>query len=154
MSITVLKDVLIEKGLIENYFEGQVPINLWRALKRNAGKQVLDFVEQPFMLSNGRPRVADIKIETRHGGKWVCVKDRPRGVSAFDKPGIPSGKGWDYFKIPKGTELPDGLAIVKDQYNSKFEATHYTIAPAYDMPLSQFKSKLNTLALSLIKEAI
>lgn len=56
--------------------------------------------------------------------------------------------------IPEGTLLPEGLAIVKDQYNSRFKSTHYTIAPAYDMPLSQFKSKLNTLANSLIKEAM
>lgn len=154
MSITVLKDVLIEKGMIENYFDGKVPTNLWRAFKRNSGKQILDFVEESFILSNGRPRVADIKIETRNGEKWVFVKDRPRGVSTFDKPGVPDGKGWDYFRIPKDTVLPEGLAIVKDLYNTRFQATHYTIAPAYDMPLSQFKSKLNALANSLIKEAI
>lgn len=154
MSITILKDVLIEKGMIENYFDGKVPTNLWRALKRNSSTQVLGFIEDSFILSNGRPRAADIKIESRGGEKWVCVKDRPRGVSTFDRPGVPSGKGWDYFKIPKDTILPDGLAIVKDLYNTKFKATHYTIAPAYDMPLSQFKSKLNTLAISMMKEAI
>lgn len=154
MSVTVLKEVLIDKGAIENYFEGRAPTNLWRALKRGSRNQAFDFIEESFVLSNGRPRAADIKIESRGSEKWVCVKERPRGVSIFDKPGVPTGRGWDYFKIPKGTVLPEGLAIVKDQYNSKFEATHYSIAPAYDMPLSQFKSKLNTLAMSLIKEAI
>ena len=114
MSITILKDVLIDKGLLENYFEGKVPTNLWRALKRGSGKEVLEFIEEPFMLSNGRPRAADINIQNRGAEKWVCVKDRPRGVSTFDKPGVPSGKGWDYFKIPKNTVLPEGLAIVKN----------------------------------------
>lgn len=154
MSITILKDVLIDKGMLENYFEGEVPANLWRALKRSSGKGVFEFVEEPFILSNGRPRPADITIEKHNGEKWVLVKERPRGVSAFDKPGVPTGNGWEYYKIPKGTELPEGLAIVRDSYNTKFEATHYTIAPAYDMPLSQFKSKLSTLAMKLMKEAM
>jgi hypothetical protein len=43
---------------------------------------------------------------------------------------------------------------MKDEYNSRFSATHYTIAPAYDMPLDQFKSKLAQLAAKLIKEAM
>lgn len=50
--------------------------------------------------------------------------------------------------------LPQGLAIVKDEYNTQFDATHYTIAPAFDMPLSQFKAKLQQLAKLLIKEAM
>ncbi len=35
--------------------------------------------------------------------------------------------------------LPSRLAIVKDSYNETFSATHYTIAPAYDMPKSRFR---------------
>lgn len=154
MSMTILKDVLVEKGMLESYFDGQVPTTLWRALKKKSGKAVFDFIEEPFILSNGRPRLADIQIENRGATKWVTVKERPRGVSTFDKPGVPTGNGWEYYRIPEGTVLPDGLAIVKDNYNNKFEATHYTIAPAWDMPLSQFKSKLSILAASLIKEAI
>lgn len=154
MTVTILREVLIEKGALDSYFDGEVPTDLWRALKRGSGNQIFDFVEEPFVLSNGRPRPADIKIEQRGSEKWVCVKERPRGVSTFDKKGVPTGKGWDYYMIPKGAVLPEGLAIVRDQYNSRFEATHYTIAPAYDMPLSQFKSKLSILAKSLIREAI
>lgn len=55
---------------------------------------------------------------------------------------------------PKGTVLPVGLAIVKDRFNDRVGATHYTIAPAYDMPLSQFKNLLNQLAVKVVKEAI
>ena len=154
MSVTVLKDVLIAKGKIDRYFEGAVPVNLWRALNRKSGLSAFDFVEKAFVLSNGRPRPADITIESRNGNKWVCVNQRPRGLSTFDKQGLPKGKDWEYFKIPQGTVLPEGLAIVKDEYNTRFDATHYTIAPAYDMPLAQFKSKLQQLANSLIKEAI
>ncbi|MCW8126397.1 hypothetical protein [Microbulbifer halophilus] len=57
MTVTVLKEALIEKGALESYFDGEVPTNLWRALKRNSGNQVFDFVEEPFILSNGRPRI-------------------------------------------------------------------------------------------------
>ncbi|WP_444932558.1 Tse2 family ADP-ribosyltransferase toxin [Microbulbifer sp. JTAC008] len=153
MSVTTLKDVLIEKDQLDRFFDKSIPVDLWRALKKKSGQQPFDFVEKGFVLSNGRPRPADITIERRANEDWVCVKDRPRGLSTFDEKGVPKGNGWEYFKIPKGTKLPEGLAIVKDEYNSKFEATHYTIAPAFDMPISQFKSKLLQLAKQLIKEA-
>ncbi|WP_407919786.1 Tse2 family ADP-ribosyltransferase toxin [Endozoicomonas numazuensis] len=107
------------------------------------------------MLSNGRPRAADIKIyEHRNGEKWVSVEDRPRGLSTFDKEGCPPGNGWEYYKIPAGTILPEELAIVKDQYNKRYDATHYTIAPAYDMSLVQFKSALATFAAELFNKAV
>lgn len=154
MSITILKDILIEKGKIDCYFEGAVPTDLWRALNKKSNTDIFDFVEEAFILSNGRPRPADIKIVLKKDVKWVCIKDKPRGVSTFDKKGVPKGKDWEYYKIPKDTVLPDGLAIVKDEYNTRFEATHYTIAPAYDMPLAQFKTKLLQLAKLLVKDAV
>lgn len=154
MSITILKDVLISKGQVDRIFEGSVPINLWRALNKKSNTEIFNFIEEPTILSNGRPRAADIKIEQRNGVKWVSVKNRPRGLSTFDKPGLPKGKDWEYYKIPKGTLLPEGIAIVKDEYNTVLGAHHYTIAPAYDMPLSQFKAKLDQLAIKLLKEAI
>lgn len=154
MTATVLKDVLLSKNQIEKYFDGQVPINLWRAMNVKANKEPFEFVEEPYMLSNGRPRPADIKIENVGNEKWVKVKERPRGLSTFDKPGLPKGKNWEYIRIPKGTTLPYGLAIVKDEYNSRFDATHYTIAPAFDMPLWRFKMLLSSLAQDLIKESV
>ncbi|WP_259346360.1 Tse2 family ADP-ribosyltransferase toxin [Vibrio diabolicus] len=45
------------------------------------------------------------------------------------------------------------MAIVKDQYNPRFGAYHYTIAPAYDMPLSKFKLLLSKLAKLAVREA-
>lgn len=154
MTINVLKDVLISKNQIDRYYEGATPLNLWRALNVKRNTHPFEFVEQPFILSNGRPRPADIKIEKIRGKKWVIVRDRPRGISTFDKPGLPAGKDWEYYKIPKGTMLPYGLAIVKDEYNTRFNATHYTIAPAFDMPLSRFKTLLNQLAQDITREAV
>lgn len=154
MNITVLKDVLIQTGKIDRYFEGSVPADLWRAKNRKSSGAVFDFIEENTMLSNGRPRQADIKIESKNGVKWVSVKQQPRGISTFDRAGLPKGKDWEYYRIPKGTVLPAGLAIVKDQFNTKFQSTHYTIAPAYDMPLAQFKSLLVFLSQRIIKEAV
>jgi hypothetical protein len=94
MTISVLKDILISKNQIDKYFEGVTPVNLWRALNIKQNAQPFDFVEQATVLLNGRPRPADIKIEIVQGEKWVRVKNRPRGISTFDKPGLPAGKNW------------------------------------------------------------
>ncbi len=158
MSTLILKDVLISAGKLASYFDGQVPVDLWRALntrqrKSTSAADAFVFVEEPYMMSNGQVRKADIAIEMRNGVQWVSVQNRPRGLSTFDKPGLPRGKDWVYFKIAADTILPAGLAIVRDTFNDQFDATHYTIAPAYDMPLSQFKVLLAELAKNLIKEA-
>lgn len=139
---------------MDRYFDGQVPLNLWRGMNVRKNKAMFEFVEQGYILSNGKPRPADITIEEKSGINWVLVKEHPREISTFDKPGIPAGKDWKYFKIPKGTVLPDGLAIVKDEYNNFFGAVHYTIAPAYDMPLEQFKRLLRKLESIVRKEAV
>jgi hypothetical protein len=154
VKVTILKDVLIAKGQIDRYFEGATPVNLWRALNVKADRHLFDFVEEPFVLSNGQPRPADITIETIAGHKWVRVTERPRGISTFDKPGVPRGKDWVYYRIPAGTELRDGLAIVRDELNSRFGATHYTIAPAFDMPIERFRLLLNQLVQKVIREAV
>jgi hypothetical protein len=154
MGIKVLKDILVQAGRVNDYYEGCVPLNLWRALNRRKPSGLFDLVEDPFILSSGRPRPADIQIVIRAGIKWVSVSQRPRGVSTFDKPGVPPGKDWSYYRIPAGTVLPPGLAIVRDEYNSRFDATHYTIAPAYDMPLAQFKLLLNMFAKNAVREAV
>lgn len=43
---------------------------------------------------------------------------------------------------------------MKDEYNPRYDAYHYTIAPAYDMPLARFKMLLTLLAKRVIKEAV
>lgn len=150
--MVLLRDVLIARNQLDSYFEGHVPVTLWRAIRKSSSAAVFDFVEEAHVLSNGRPRPADITIEMRDGEKWVSVKDRPRGVSTFDQSGLPRGNGWNYVCIPRGTILPEGLAIVRDQFNHTFGATHYTIAPAHDMPLTRFKALLQQLACQLTRK--
>lgn len=63
------------------------------------------------------------------------------------------GAGWLYYKIPQGTVLPRGLAVVKDAYNEQMQATHYTIAPAHEMPVVLFKLLLDQLAANALRES-
>jgi Tse2-like ADP-ribosyltransferase toxin len=152
MAITVLKDVMIEANALDRYFEGKVPVDLWRAYNLARGEAPFDFVQVPFVLSNGRARAADIAIREENGLRWVYVRDRPRGVSLFDKEGLPPGKDWRYLKIPQGTALPEGLTIIRDELNTRWGATHYTLAPACDMPLSRFLELLARLAHQLVQQ--
>lgn len=150
VTITVLKDIMIASDRLRDYFDGRVPVDLWRAINSKRPGHIFDFVEREFVLSNGRPRPADISIEDRNGVPWVCVADRPRGVSVFDKRGVPAGKDWSYVKIARGTVLPAGLAIVNDGYRESYDASHYTIAPERDMTLEEFRSHLHRLAQTIL----
>lgn len=145
----VLKDVLIEAGEIDRYFEDEVPVNLWRARKQKSPVPLFGLIEEEVQRPRGAPRPADISIEPVRGVNWVRVKKWPRGISTFDKPDVFKRGSWEYYKIPAGTKLPEGLVIVRDHWNNALKATHYTIAPAHDMPLKRFKDLLNSLASSL-----
>lgn len=144
----VLKDIFVNTGQIDRFYGRNVPVNLWRA--RNLAKGTVDLFHlvEKDQVRTGGVRPADIRIEDG----WVRVKYSPRGISTFDRSNIfPRGK-WEYYKIPAGTVLPAGLVVVKDNYNTRLGATHYTVAPAYDMPLSSFKFLLNKLATQLRRE--
>lgn len=148
----ILKDILITAGNIDKYYENS-PVNLWRAKRVNDSGSLFGLVEEDKVLSNGKVRPADITIRQKGGEYWVSCRPSPRGISTFDKPNVFKGNSWEYYKIPQGTQLPAGLAIVKDSFNSRMGSTHYTLAPAYDMPLAQFKRLLNQLATLIKRDA-
>lgn len=152
--VRVLKDVLIAAGRIDHYFEGQTPVTLWRAKKKDTpNTDIFELVEKPAYRPGGLPRPADIRIERgKDGRQWVRVEYFPRGISTFDKARTFKGASWEYYRLEAGTELPIGLALVKDGYNRNYGAIHYTIAPAWDMPLDHFKRLLRTLATKLTRE--
>lgn len=149
-----LKDILIEADEIDRYFDEEVPVNLWRARKRKSVVPLFHLVEEEITRSTGQVRRPDITVEQVDGVKWVRVRERPRGISTFDKPDVFRRGDWEYYKIPQGTPIPDGLAIVRDRFNPTMNAVHDTIAPAFDMPLKRFKDLLNALAASLRSEAV
>lgn len=140
--IEILKDILIESGQIDRFYDDKIPINLWRA-KNLQKKQIglFDLVEQQVVRPGG-VRPADVTIENG----IVKVRNKPRGISVFDRPDIFKRGQWEYYKLPKGTILPIGLVVVKDNFNEALSATHYTIAPAHDMPIEHFRALLDTLA--------
>lgn len=147
-----LKEIFIDAGEIDKFFDDKVPVNLWRAKNLNKRDSIFSMIEQKIVRKNGKVRPADITIFKKNDVEWVSVKDKPRGISTFNKPNVFKRGRWEYYKIPIGTDIPNGLAIVEDGFNIALGAKHYTIAPAFDMPLGQFKQLLNTLAQALIKE--
>ena len=69
------------------------------------------------------------------------VKGHHRGVSVFDA--ARTFKGFTWYRIPVGTEIPPALAVTKDDDGSvKGAPIHFTIAPKDDMPLSLFLQHL------------
>jgi len=142
-----LHDILLDLGEFKSYFGGKVPVDLWRAQrKREQGHPVFRPILEEKQVGVGRVRLPDIATEMRDGVRYVLCAKRPRGISTFDRPFVFPRDDWNYFRIPKGTDIPTGLAIVKDFFNSAYGATHYTIAPAYDMPEANFISLLDILA--------
>lgn len=149
-----LRDVLIAADEIDRYFGGRAPVTLWRAKRVDPKTHLFSLIEEPITRPGGKVRPADIKIEMGPDGQeWVRARYYPGGISTFDKRDIFKGNQWEYYRIEAGTVLPPGLAIVRDGYNRTYGATHYTIAPDRDMPLSLFKALLHELAHHLIREA-
>lgn len=112
----------------------------------------MDLVEESYTRSDGRFRPPDITIENVRGAPWVRVAPEPRGLSTWNKKGIPPGKAWHYYRIPQGTPLPQGLVVVQDRYNPDHDATHHTLAPDRDMPLETFRGLLRDFFAKMARE--
>jgi len=74
-----------------------------------------------------QPRIPrDIGIVIKDGEEWVMAGSG--GISTFTQPG--AGRNW--WKIAKGTEVPEMIAVRNDHGN------HYLWEPAVHMPLSDY----------------
>jgi len=104
----VLRDIFIAASEVDRYYE-EAPVNLWRARRTRPAGTIFGLVESDVVLSNGQLRPADITIELMNGVKWVRCRPSPRGLSTFDAPDTFKGPSWEYYRIPKGTQLPVGL---------------------------------------------
>lgn len=145
-------EYLIEKRELGELFDSDydLNINLWRGQKPNErGNPLLYPILKTFKLSNGRTRKPDIKTYPKNGELWI--DSNSGGVSLFDVLGVPNRK-WDYYRLPAGAKIPDGLAITKDQFNQVHQATHYSIKAKWDMPLTRFLMLLDELAAQLVVE--
>lgn len=90
-------------------------------------------------------RAPDVEIKSIGGVPHVVAR-LGEGASLFDRAGAFGSSNWSYFEIPKGTPIPDGLIIVKDNYNKKYKATHYSLSPNHTMTQRQFMMLLDQLA--------
>jgi hypothetical protein len=152
-----LKKIYASQGLSDRYFDDKTPCELWRAQSRQDFKKDV-FIMQPHpgyekRDAEGRvikQRLPDVKIIERDGKMVVlgcrCTSGDYRGISVFDKAVTWMGPNWINYLIPKGTHLPESLAITKDHFLRMYEATHYTIAPKDDMPLDLFIQTLKIVA--------
>ncbi len=148
MSYTI-EEILISRKELDRIYKGDVKVYLWRALRKetkgNINPLVPSFEERTVIKKNGVKRTfaKDIDTEEINGVTYVIPK-LGMGTSLFDKPGV-FGSNWEYFEIPKGTLIPSGLIIVKDSFNPRYGATHYTLSPNYKMKKSEFLSLLDDL---------
>lgn len=143
-----LEDILISRNELERLYTGSITLHLWRAVRAgDVQKGVLHPELEKRDMGRGRIRQPDVETYTKNGHQWVRAKVG-MGVSLLDRKNAFSGGGWEYFVIPRGTEIPAGLVITKDHYISRYSATHYSVSPNFDMPAAQFMSLLNLLAMN------
>lgn len=157
----------IEKGSVKSFFvkidglsriydsENDLKLFLWRASRTDSPCEnplYPDFVARE--LRKGKFRPADVTVITKSGTDFVVPKAykklpddiwKIQGTSLFNKPDVFPGKNWEYIEIPRGTKIPSGILIVKDDFNKEFNATHYSIVPDHMMSVKQFKLLLNEL---------
>jgi hypothetical protein len=132
---------------------------LWRATRTDsniANPLFPDF--HPREIRPGQFREPDVTIKSVSGVDHifpVVHKSGPnsiwkaQGTSLFNEENTFPGKKWEYFEIPKGTKIPNGILIIKDDYNSRFKATHYSIVPDYVMSVKSFKRLLEQLLVNI-----
>lgn len=95
-----------------------------------------------------KTRRADVYPYSHLGDEVI---DPGKGASLFDKANCFGTKHWWYFKIPKGTIIPDSLRIRYTGYNDTYNADHYQIeAASQRMPVETYKGALDNLARNAI----
>jgi hypothetical protein len=142
-----IEKLLISKGQLDRIYVGTSRLYLWRALhKTSKSKNPLypDFEKRE--IRAGVLRVPDIEVIKLENGAEIVKAVLGKGTSLFDRRSAFGETSWTYFEIPEGTQIPSGLIITKDSFNKRFNATHYSISPNYDMPKHQFIRLLDALA--------
>ena len=90
-------------------------------------------------MSKVRPR----EITTTEVNGILHIVANNRGISLFDKIGLEKSRltGW-VWELKRGTPLPVGLKLIKDNSSTG----HHTLAPAHNMPVSQYIGLLEQVA--------
>jgi hypothetical protein len=166
-----MEEILVKKGTVRSFFakidalgrvfdsEKDLALFLWRASRTDQACEnplLPDFV--PREIRKGKFRPADVTVEKRNGVDFVIPKVykktsndiwKAQGTSLFNKPNTFIGKDWEYIEIPKGTKIPEGILIIKDDYNERFKATHYSIVPDHPMSIKNYKLLLKQLMVNI-----
>lgn len=87
----------------------------------------------------------DIEVYVHPSDKRLWVKADAGGISVFDKIN-PHLNSIYWYKLPKGSRIPHGLRITRDDEPHASKPVHYTIRPIYNMPLQRYVSLLESLA--------
>lgn len=102
-------------------FAGTLTTDLYRG--GNSTSPLMDKVRTVDTTTSG---TIDVDVYDKNGVKWV--KANGKGISTFNT--ALATKNW--WKAPKGTTYPSSLRVYNDNGN------HWTWAPAFDMPLSDY----------------
>jgi hypothetical protein len=141
-----IEDILMSRNELEKMYLGDVALHLWRGV-RQGQNSVLHPELKKRDLGRGRVRQADVETYSKNGSEWVRSK-LGMGISLLDRPNTFIGREWEYFFIPKGTIIPIGLIITKDHFIQRYNATHYSVSPNFDMPSVKYIQLLDQLALN------
>lgn len=111
---------------------GVTPVDLFRGGKRTHAKLAdVRSAHDPGNPSSD-PDVESF-VEPKSQVVWVSAA-KGNGASCWN-----TNKGWSRsWQLPAGTQYPDSLRL----WNDDNPPGHWTWAPAYDMPLSDFKAAL------------
>lgn len=87
----------------------------------------------------------DVITYAKDGELFVLSKSG--GVSLFDgiSPKLKMNKSDRWYIIPKHAIVPEGVVIAKDVQVDRYGQFHYSLQPAYDMPIRDFQEKLESL---------
>ncbi|MDD5367043.1 MAG: hypothetical protein PHR30_17025 [Gallionellaceae bacterium] len=152
-----LRNLYKEAGRLAYFFDKAVPCDLFRGQSRTEAKQGLPvlYPNPGFKRKDGSLRLPDVRIVERDGKKIVlgcrCLHGDYRGVSTFDRKNT-TLPGFSWFRLPKGTEIPQAIAITQDS-DYKDRANHFTVSPKDDMPLELFQVWLNALGKYMAEDA-
>ena len=72
------------------------------------------------------------------------------GLSTFDAIN-PRLRGTKWYRIPKGTPMPDTIRVVKDHTDPRSGITHYFLRPARLMTLLEYAEGLKELSKSAVE---
>ncbi len=145
--IAVLDEPMLVYNLevedLHSYFVGCVPVlvhNYETETDLYAWESPYDQDNKP---AGGRPRDFErANAQTKNDIVGPYTSNNPEGASSFSNPkdGIDKGLHGRYYKLSKGTKLPDEIGVVHDGKDS-----HNTFFPKTAMTIKDFNSKFKGL---------